>query len=149
MVRSVPGISSEFKSRHNKPFIVANDEKKKILFLPVELLSFKRSFEIMRQWRCCELARSKAYLAKRKTFVNSRREKTVRPNGERFPSAACRLNSYLCYEATIHGNVYECDRIVKANDEARWLNVRPREYRTTLCRAILPQLTCCELFRWP
>lgn len=62
------------------------------------------------------LARSKTYLRGAKNFENSQREKMIgeRPNGERFSSiAACYLNSNLCYAATIHGNVYECDRIVE------------------------------------
>jgi len=60
----VSGIGSKFSPRHNEPFYRGGAgrkerEKKKKSF-PSSTVASEGSFEIMtRQWRCCELARSK------------------------------------------------------------------------------------------
>lgn len=81
----VPGISSEFKSPYNKPFIVADDEKRKDSF-PLSR-AFEGSFEITRQLLWARKVEGVSREAK--NLENSRGERIrVWPNGERFPSAA-------------------------------------------------------------
>jgi hypothetical protein len=109
----VSGIGSEFSPRHNEPFYRGGagrkerKRKKKSFPSAASTVASEGSFEIMtRQWRCCELARSKRRQASatrnekpvRETRCAPReREETLRSNGERLPPAARRLDSNPCY----------------------------------------------------